>query len=293
MRFINRIKTLLFPGSELKQHTKVLREIRIDLKLSNRLALSLLRAETSELIDDVVDWHDKYQLDELTTLQTIADERISFARYGDGEIRMMLSRTTSFGFQTNSVELQNALREVIEHAKQSPDEILIGLNAPLQTEFWLGVYAFTWRQTKQDLQGLERVGSTSISRDLVFRQYPDSSVRYWRNIWDGLDVTFVTGEGSRFELEPNLFDNLARYKMVHSKPVNAFEDLDRLIEVLSDDDSELTLIALGPTGTVLASRLAKLGKWALDIGHLPNTYQEVFKGGKRPEMLPRIKSDLT
>lgn len=291
MGFKSRIRTLFFPGVEIKEQTKVLRSIKNDLKKQNKLASSLLRAQTNGLMDDLMAWHNEYQLDEITTLKTLKNERISFARFGDGEIRMMLSRTTSYGFQTNSVELQTALLGVIDHAKQSPNAMMIGINPPLQTDFWLGVYALTWNQTKQRLHGLERVGSSFVSRDLVFRQYPEQAVKLWREIWDGLNVTFVTGEGSRFELEPKLFDNLASHTVVLSKPVQAFEDLERLIEVLSNDDSDLTLIALGPTGTVLTSELAKMGKWAIDIGHLPNTYHEVFSGGKVPEKLPRIAND--
>ncbi len=269
----------------------MLREIKKDLKRQNRLASSILRAQTTELMDDVMDWHNKHQLDEIQTLKTIKSERISFARFGDGELRMMQSRTTSFGFQTNSSELQQALLEIIDHAKQAPDALLVGINPPLQTDFWIGVYALTWNRTKQTLHGLDRVGSSFVSRDLVFRQYPEQALKLWRDIWHGLKVTFVTGEGSRFELEPNLFDNLGSHNLVLSKPVQAFEDLDRLTEVLSKDDSDLILIALGPTGTILTSRLAKMGKWALDIGHLPNSYREVFDGGKVPEKLPRIKKD--
>ena len=43
------------------------------------------------------------------------------------------------------------------------------------------------------------------------------------------------------------------------------------------------LLALGPTATVLAYDLSKLGYQAIDIGHLPNCYWQWKGSGTTPE----------
>jgi hypothetical protein len=44
-------------------------------------------------------------------------------------------------------------------------------------------------------------------------------------------------------------------------------------DVKLSDKNILILISLGPTATVLAYDLAKLGYWAIDIGHIDNEYE--------------------
>lgn len=54
---------------------------------------------------------------------------------------------------------------------------------------------------------------------------------------------------------------------------------------LQEKEVDMFLIALGPTGTVLASRLFHKNLRALDIGHLNNSYDTVFLNSVRPESL--------
>lgn len=70
---------------------------------------------------------------------------------------------------------------------------------------------------------------------------------------------------------------------MYSAPKNAYEQLEAVRESALQDDSDLTLISLGPAGSVLAYWLAKAGKQAIDIGHISDSYQNVFKGGSWPE----------
>jgi hypothetical protein len=101
----------------------------------------------------------------------------------------------------------------------------------------------------------------------------------------------ITGKGSRFELIPALFDNVASADFTYSTASNAFEDLARLNGELASTTDELYLIALGPAGTVLAAQLAEAGKWAIDLGHISDSYENVFKGAVRPELKPVTKAN--
>jgi hypothetical protein len=111
-------------------------------------------------------------------------------------------------------------------------------------------------------------------------------VELWRDVWAGAEVCVVTGEGSRFELVPELFDNIKSSRYVYSTPVNAYADLPRLMEALeSEDPDQLYLISLGPAGTLVAAWLARMGRWAIDIGHISDSWANVFNSGAWPESL--------
>lgn len=107
----------------------------------------------------------------------------------------------------------------------------------------------------------------------------------WRNIWENRNITIVTGEGSRFDLIPELFGNIRSSKFIYTKAKDAFSDLDNLIKKLEMDDGELILVSLGPTASLLANEMANRGKWILDVGHLAASYKNVFDGGMIPEAL--------
>ena len=53
----------------------------------------------------------------------------------------------------------------------------------------------------------------------------------------------------------------------------------------ADDRQELYLVALGPAGTLVTALLARMGRWAIDVGHISNSWTTVFAGGKWPESL--------
>ena len=109
-------------------------------------------------------------------------------------------------------------------------------------------------------------------------------MQLWRDVWEAKEVVIVTGENSRFVLEPALFDNVKSVDFIYSTPIDAYSDLPRLMPLLeAQDPDKLFLIALGPTGTLLAAKLAQAGRWAIDIGHISESYANVFEGGAWPE----------
>ncbi|MCD3065317.1 DUF1792 domain-containing protein, partial [Salmonella enterica subsp. enterica serovar Enteritidis] len=88
-------------------------------------------------------------------------------------------------------------------------------------------------------------------------------------------VVVVAGRRSRFELVPELFDNVKKVELLESEPVNAFKDIPRLVGELRERKDSLVLISLGAAATVLASKLAEVGVQALDVGHISNCYNNV------------------
>jgi hypothetical protein len=129
-------------------------------------------------------------------------------------------------------------------------------------------------------------GSTFISRPDAFELSPAELAELrdlWRRVWDHRDILIVTGSGSRFLLEPDMFDNVRSSEFLYGPSENAFREYgDILSRIRGHSRDKLGLMALGPTATVLASDLAKEGYQAIDLGHLPSCYNLV-KSGNRPD----------
>jgi hypothetical protein len=53
----------------------------------------------------------------------------------------------------------------------------------------------------------------------------------------------------------------------------------------AQDPDQLFLMSLGPAGTLLTAWLARMGRWAIDIGHINNSWANVFAEGKWPESM--------
>ena len=73
-----------------------------------------------------------------------------------------------------------------------------------------------------DFNQVNRFGNSFISRSAALKS--DRNVSLWKSIWDGRDLVFVYGAGSRFNCRHDLFDNIRSYKEVLSTPTNAYSD---------------------------------------------------------------------
>lgn len=237
----------------------------------------------SPILDDVSAFASDRQLGLRETMTRLTRNGESFARFGDGELRTMLRSEYKLSFQKNSPALRQALRGCLQEAAPG---LLIGFPYVHRDLHWSAVWADVWGQAKPLFERLGTVGNSHVSRPVFFEQFGEEGVELWRQVWSGQTVTIVSGKGSRFEPLDELFGSRrGELQYVHSAAVNAFEDLDRVLESLSSDTSDVVLTALGPAGTVLAAALAQQGRRALDIGHLSSSYQAALRGGTWPENL--------
>ncbi|UOE44309.1 GT-D fold domain-containing glycosyltransferase [Agromyces larvae] len=224
------------------------------------------------------------------TLIAVHRERLSLARFGDGELGMMLNPKLSIPFQTNSPDLAQDLRTTLAEPAEnlllclpSTYNLKRSANPRMAARWWT-------RHGSRILQlipeSATRFGDQMVSRMWFFEEYGQDAVRLWRDIWDGRQALVVTGEGSRFELLDELFDNLQSADYLFSVAKDAYADLDRVVDEVQKRSPDLVLISLGVAGTVLAHRLARVGVQALDIGHLSASWNYVYKDGQRPEAMP-------
>jgi len=269
------------PRQRHRELMKMLAKIHGELEASGRNHELARLAVSLPVVDDVQRFLDSRQLTMLETLERIRREELSFARFGDGELQMMFRPDFKLAFQRNSAQLQSALHAVLADARGT--RCLVGLpylfKDRWQSRMWLNV----WPRLAGVVDHEATFGNSHVSRPLFFQFAREEGVEAWRKVWDGKKVVIVTGRGSRFELVDGLFDNVADARFVHSAPVDAFEDYERTRDGALDQSADLFLIALGPAGTVLAHDLASRGRRALDVGHISDSYLNVFEGRSRPE----------
>jgi hypothetical protein len=265
---------------------KVLQDIRSELR-DQRTYMEVFRlVAAGDVLHDVQQFAAERELSFEQTMNRLIDERVSFARFGDGEFRLMLRFQFNLRFQRWSPGLAADLRSVLNFEGLDPERLMLSFPYPHRDMYWSTVWTDIWPELKPLLGTSIMYGSTHVTRPLFFQHLGQRGVELWRKVWDGQDVCVVTGESSRFTLVPELFDSIAGSRFVHSTPTNAYADLPRLMKVLEDEDpDQLYLTALGPAGTLVAAWLSGMGRRAIDVGHISNSWANVFAGGKFPEQL--------
>lgn len=246
----------------------------------------------SSTLDDVFNTIQPRLMSMPETLKVLAESEASLARFGDGEFRMLLRPDIDIQFQKNSPQLRDQLLKIL--STSSSDRLLVGFPPPYRGPHWSGVWADNWPSLKNILPGWGRFANAHISRPPFFEHFREEGVGMWRDVWKDKVVCVITGRGSRFELFPELFDNVKSVSSIEAPPKNAFSQIDSILDQVNKDvKTDIFLIALGPAGTVLASRIAAIGRRGLDVGHVASSYLNVVKGGVRPEDQPFIKKTQT
>lgn len=259
----------------------VLRQLQEDQKQQRKNEDAVRNMATAPVMAEVEAFVAARQLSMRETLRLVGDERMSFARFGDGELRQIVRPTYNLKFQPWREGLSTALREVLTTPQPG---LLVGFPQLFHDAHWQLVWSDVWRQIKPMLDGQPHFGNSHVSRPICFTMLDEEGAELWRRVWSGRDVTLITGAGSRFVPVPQLFDGVRSWTRVDSEPVDAFRDLERVLDEVDKLDPEnLHLLALGPTATVAASELAKRGRWAIDVGHISSSYVHVFLGGEWPE----------
>ncbi|MCW2804743.1 MAG: hypothetical protein JWN06_2960 [Propionibacteriaceae bacterium] len=273
---------------DLSTIEKLLRDIRWELQQSRKFAEITRNVVASDTLEAVATFVAERQLSFRATLERIADSEASFSRFGDGELRMMLRCDYALGFQPNSPELQEDLLRTFASPHES---VLLGFPHAYRDLHWTTVWTDIWPSLSKIIPtDVKEYGNSHVSRPVFFQFMGNEGVRLWRKVWDKKRVCVITGANSRFELIDPLFDNVASVERIDSTPQNGYGDLRRILDVIEAQPApDLYLIALGPAGTVLTNEIAVLGRRAIDVGHISDSYLNVHAGGKWPEQKPAIR----
>lgn len=216
--------------------------------------------------------------DEWQTLKTIREGRASIARYGDGELEIMIGG--GIHFQESDPELARRLRRIL----RSPRE-----------NFLIGIPNFDGLQIKTQSrkgswQRYRRLFSHLVRRDAAYHSAfvsrPASivgleSAEYfhaWESLWAGRQIVIIHHAAAT--AQHALFHSASGVSFVPCAAQHTFREYAALLEraaAHATTPDVLFLIAAGPTAGVLAWDLAERGAQALDIGHLTAAYDEFMQ----------------
>lgn len=216
------------------------------------------------------------------TIDKIIGERKSLCRFGDGEFTWMMDRKIA-SFQDYSAELGLSLRNAIKNTNK---DLLIGIPGGMIDASKCNLQArFHWAIVKNDLfydickfLNTQRVYcDASITRpyiDYRDREFSEKSFRNLKRMWDMRNIVIVEGSKTKLGVGNDLFDNVKSIKRIICPAQNAFDRRDEICASIrrnvSQDD--LILAALGPTATILATRMCEEGFQIIDIGHIDVEY---------------------
>jgi glycosyltransferase family protein len=217
------------------------------------------------------------------TLDEIIKYNRSISRFGDGEFNIIFGQ--SVGFQEGNKELAKRLKEVL---KSNEKGLLIGIFLPYSNNDLKQFinetkeYLINWLEyRKLDLFTLidfnRKYYSSFITRfyiDFIDRSKVPEYIKKLKQIWENKNILIIEGEKSRLGIGNDLFNNSRSIKRLICPAVNAFNVYNKIIEQSKKiDKSILILLALGPTSTVLAYDLYKLGFQVVDVGHVDIEYE--------------------
>ena len=284
------ISKMINENEAMKLSNEMLRKIHWNVSRQTKQHEIIVNATMFPIYEDIQEHIIRKQYDFIETLEVIKSNKLSFARYGDAEFQFMFIYEFKNAVEKSCFYFAKKLKEVL---KKPVNNLLIGMPYPFRGLYYSGVYSSIWSDLKSVLLvgQHQHFGLSHVTRPIFFQWLGSKGVELFRSIWEGLNVTIVTGKGSRFDLIPELFDNINDSKFVYGSPIHAFDGLDNLIGDLEDDTSDLILLSLGGAGTILAYELTKRGKWVLDIGNISSSYEFVFKNGLLPEKKAAINNN--
>lgn len=230
------------------------------------------------------------------TICKIINDRCSVSRFGDGEV-LLTSPEKEIRFQKGDALLAKRLTEVLKSTEDGHIVCISDAFSDLyrytrksrrfwRTHFYL--YGSWWDRL---LVPGRKYYNTFVTRPYMDFAHKEDSARWFRDmkgIWKDRDIVFIEGEKSRLGVGNDLFDNVRSIRRILCPPRDAFDRIDEIKrEACKLEKSVLFLIALGPTATVLAYDLFKVGYQAIDVGHVDVEYEWWRMGAQKKVKLER------
>lgn len=229
------------------------------------------------------------------TLKKLKCEKCSFARFGDGEISILIGKKGP-SFQKSNSKLRKELWDVFKSSN-----ILIGWPGSLNqidgiNDFWLKYRIKNFIQLlilSREFNGI-LFGDSQITRPYIrnckkFDKYHfDAYFDEVKNLFDGKDILIIEGTKTRFGVGNDLLSKSRSIRRILVPSVNASKKYLEILDLLKGtfNNSYLYLLACGPLAKILVSDLAKRGEVAWDLGHLDIEYEWFVRGVKEKIPIP-------
>lgn len=229
-------------------------------------------------------------LDSFESIKYIIDHQCSVSRYGDGELSFFWG--VKEGYQDVDENLIKALKHVLQ-ATDAPNHVVgipyylknVAGTVKITRAFWGDFVCKFGKRLRSYLDVKRTYIDTQISRfyiEYYDRERSTRQLNLLKKIWDGRDVVIVEGTQSRTGVGNDLYDNAKSIQRILGYSKNAFSYYDEMLRAITlhvkPEDKKLILLSYGPTATILAYDLAKLGYQAVDMGHLDIEYEWYRRG---------------
>lgn len=249
-----------------------------------------------EVLDDCV-----FELDELRgmllplkpkvyncneSLSILEREPKSFARIGDGEIRLMEGKDISF--QKYDPVLAEKMLKLLTEKR---DDIYVGI-----CDYFHSLSPDATERSREfhrrDVPKLRRFLLKHSSADIhyldtdCFMGYFGSDYESYgavierrKNLFKGRKIALVTGESVKAKWDYDVFEFAASVQYIQAPSKNAFHEYASILEDINMNVSKDTLVCLilGPTATAMAADLTDMGYMAWDVGHIAKDYDAYMK----------------
>ena len=217
------------------------------------------------------------------TFEKLIKEKKSLCRFGDGEVSWIYKDSKGYFGQENSEELSRRLHEVIN---SKDEKILIAVpdffgdvphfnkKRKIQRDAHLSKYYKRWMSLLDENYTYTDALITRVYMGVVnksFKQIFDG----WKKVWENREVLIIEGSQTRFGVGNDLLGNAKSIKRIICPAENAFIKYDEILKAVKKQATKdmLVLVSLGPTATVLAYDLGRIGIQTIDIGHLDIEYE--------------------
>lgn len=215
-------------------------------------------------------------------IEKIITQRLSLARFGDGELNVMLGGDINFQHATpllseklRAVFLSNDSRvlvgipDIFEHLERYNDA---------EQKFWSYHLRFRRWHWYRFIRRSQWYASTFLSRFYSMEfdaQLANVRLKMLQRMWEGRNLLFVEGADTKLGVGNDLFQMATSIRRILCPAKDAFSSYDAILTatVKEAQAEDIIILALGPTATVLAADLCKSGLQALDLGHIDLEYE--------------------
>lgn len=221
-------------------------------------------------------------LNSIDSIKYIIEHHCSVSRYGDGEFFVMGGKGN--GFQSPNPRLADMLKKVItskctNHVVGIPYTMKNVSNlADYPRFFWTHLTGKYFRFFNSFLSTEKQYISSQFTRFYI--DYKDKShcaeqVALIKKIWEKRDIVLIEGIETRSGVGNDLYDNAKSIQRILGPATNAMDLYDEMLKAIIQNvtKDKMILLSYGMVATVLAYDLAKLGYWAIDMGHIDIEYE--------------------
>lgn len=214
------------------------------------------------------------------TLLKVNAEKLSVARFGDGEYRLIINK--GLVLQKSNNELNKLLSNIFQNKKENLIICIVDHSDFKNKKFesmvhHIRCYVQMYKRYRNLLSKNYNYGDANITRfymDMKNNSETKDLFELWKQIWHNREIVIFEGDKTRFGIGNDLLDNVKSIERVLCPSSQAFEFYNQILETARKfSKDKLLLFSLGATATLAANDLSKDGYRVIDIGHLDIEYE--------------------